>query len=46
MHGWDDMNGWWWFFGSLMMVFWLVVIGAVVYVAVRLAQGNRPDQRT
>jgi hypothetical protein len=38
------MNGWGWFAGSLMMVLWLVVIGLVVYVAVRLAQGNRENR--
>jgi heme/copper-type cytochrome/quinol oxidase subunit 2 len=34
------MDGWNWFWMSFMMVFWLVVLGAVVYVAVKLA--NRP----
>jgi hypothetical protein len=38
MHYW--MNGWDWVWMSFMMVFWLVVLGAVVYVAVRL--GQRP----
>jgi len=31
------MNGWGWWWMSLMMVFWVVVLGAVVYVAVQLA---------
>ncbi len=36
------MSGWDWFAGSLMMTIWLVVLGLVVYLAVRLAQGNPP----
>ncbi len=36
MHNW--MNGSDWVWMSFMMVFWIVVLGAVVYVAVRLAQ--------
>ncbi|MGH3141975.1 MAG: hypothetical protein ACRDO9_02420 [Gaiellales bacterium] len=31
------MDGWDWFWMSFMMVFWAVVLGAVVYVAVKLA---------
>lgn len=31
------MDGWDWFWMSFMMVFWVVVLGAVVYVAVKLA---------
>jgi hypothetical protein len=31
------MDGWDWFWMSSMMVFWLVVPGAAVYVAVKLA---------
>lgn len=38
VHVW--MDGWDWLWMSFMMVFWLVVLGAVIYVAVRLA--NRP----
>jgi hypothetical protein len=34
------MDGWDWVWMPFMMVFWLVVLGAVIYVAVRLA--NRP----
>jgi hypothetical protein len=32
------MNGWDWAWMTFMMVFWLVLLGAVVYVAIRLAQ--------
>jgi hypothetical protein len=38
------MSGWGWFAGSLMMTIWLVVLGLVVYLAVRLAQGNRGNR--
>jgi hypothetical protein len=38
MHDW--MNGWDWVWMSFMVVFWVAVLGAVVYAAVRLA--NRP----
>ena len=41
MHGW--MNGWDWVWMSFMMVFWIFVLGAVVYAAVRL--GQRPTHR-
>lgn len=34
------MDGWGWFWMSFMMVFRIVVLGAVVYAAVKLA--NRP----
>ncbi len=34
------MDGWGWFWMTFMTVFWVVVLGAVVYAAVRLA--NRP----
>jgi len=36
MHTWID--GWGWLWMTLMMGFWLVVLGAVIYLAVRLAQ--------
>jgi heme/copper-type cytochrome/quinol oxidase subunit 2 len=36
MHAWID--GWDWFWMTLMMGFWIVLLGAVVYIAVRLAQ--------
>jgi hypothetical protein len=32
------MNDWGWFWMTFMMVFWVVLLGAVVFVAVRLAQ--------
>jgi hypothetical protein len=35
------MDGWGWFWMTFVSVFWLVVIGAVVYVAVRLGHGPR-----
>ncbi len=31
------MDGWDWFWMSSMIVFWLVVLGAVIYVAVKFA---------
>ena len=34
MYHWMDGWGWWM---SFMMVFWIVVLGVVVYVAVKLA---------
>jgi hypothetical protein len=39
MYHWMDASGWFWM--SFMMIFWIVLLGAVVYVAVRLATGNR-----
>ena len=44
MHGWTD--GWGWVWMSFMMVFWLVVLGAVIYVAVRLAQRSPHDSHS
>lgn len=41
MHMW--MDGWDWLWMTLMIGFWLVVVGAVVFVAVRVAQ--RPPTR-
>ena len=32
------MDGWDWAWMSFMMVFWVVLLGAVIYAAVRLAQ--------
>ena len=32
------IGGWGWFWMTFMMVFWIAVLGAVIYVAVRLAQ--------
>jgi len=36
------MDGWDWVWMSFVMVFWAVVVGALVYIAVRLA--NRPPR--
>jgi heme/copper-type cytochrome/quinol oxidase subunit 2 len=36
MHAWMDGSDWIWM--TLMMGLWLVLLGAVVYIAVRLAQ--------
>ena len=36
MYHWMDGTDWFWM--SFVMVFWIVVVGAVVYAAVRLAQ--------
>jgi heme/copper-type cytochrome/quinol oxidase subunit 2 len=36
MHTWVD--GWNWLWMTFMMGFWLVVLGAVIFIAVRLAQ--------
>jgi hypothetical protein len=35
------MDGWGWFWMTFVSIFWLVVLGAVVYVAARL--GQRPQ---
>jgi hypothetical protein len=35
------MDGWGWFWMTFVSIFWLVVIGAVVYVAVRLGRWPR-----
>ncbi len=40
------MDGWDWFWMSSMMVFWLVVLGAVIYVAVRLANRSPTNPKT
>jgi hypothetical protein len=37
------MADWGWLLMSFMMLFWLVLLGAVIYVAVKLA--NRDDHR-
>lgn len=39
MHTW--VNGWDWLWTTMMMGFWLVVLGAVIFIAVRLAQRPR-----
>ncbi len=36
-----SLDGWAWLWMSFMMVFWIVLIGAVVFAAVRLAQRPR-----
>jgi hypothetical protein len=41
MHTWID--GWDWLWMTLMMGFWLVILGAVIYIAVRLA--HRPPTK-
>ena len=41
MHGYD---GWDWAWMAPMMLFWVVVIGAVVYAAVRLAQRDHHER--
>ena len=40
-----DMQGWDWLWGSLMMGFWIVLLGLVVYVAVKLATRERGGER-
>jgi hypothetical protein len=40
MWGWHDMSGWDWFWMTFSMTFWIVVLGLVVYVAVRLGIGG------
>ncbi len=39
------MNGWDWLWMTLMMGFWLVVLGAVIYIAVRLAHRSPAQPR-
>jgi hypothetical protein len=40
------MNGWGWFWMTFMTVFWVVVLGAVVYAAVRLANRLPTDSKS
>ena len=42
-HHWVD--GWDWFWMTLMMGFWVVVLGVVVYVAVKLATRPPSDHK-
>lgn len=42
MHGYE-LNGWDWLWMTTTMGIWIVLIGAVVFAAVRLA--NPPDKR-
>ena len=39
-----SMDGWDWLWMSFMTTFWLVLLGGVVYIAVRLAM--RPPHRS
>ena len=39
------MDGWDWVWMSFTMTFWVVVLGAVVYVAVKLASRPPTDRR-
>lgn len=41
MLDWGHMDGWDWLFGSLTMALWVLLLAVAVYVAVRLAQGDR-----
>ena len=41
MYDWGHMNGADWLWMSLSMAFWVIVLGVVVYIAVRLATENR-----
>jgi hypothetical protein len=43
MYGYYD--GWDWFWMVPMMLLWIVVLGAVVYAAVRLAMHHSRDQQ-
>ena len=38
---WNHMSGLDWLWGTLMMGFWIVVLGLVVCLVVRMAQGER-----
>lgn len=44
MYSSDHMNGWDWLWGTFMVGFWIVLIGVVVYIAIRLAQRDRDRQ--
>ena len=44
MHNW--MNSWNWFWMSFMMIGWIVVLGGIVYAAVRLAQRPPSERNT
>jgi len=41
-----SMDGWAWFWMTFVSVFWIVVLGAVVYIAVRLGQRPPPGQHS
>lgn len=46
MYGYGDFDGLDWLWMSSMMGLWIVVIGAVVYAAVRLAQRDNHGGRS
>ena len=39
-----DPTGWGWIWMTFMMLFWIVLFGAVIYIAVRLGQ-RTPGQK-
>ena len=41
---WARHGGWDYLWATLMMGFWIVLLGVVVFVAVRLASGDRTKQ--
>lgn len=41
----DHMSGWDWLWGTLMMGFWIVLLGLIVYIAVRVAQRDHDRGR-
>ena len=44
MHNW--ISGWGWLWMTFMMVFWVGVLAAAVYAAIRLAQRRPPESRS
>ena len=40
------VHGWGWLWMSFMMIFWVVVLGAVVYAAVRLSLRNPRERKS
>lgn len=44
MYHWMDSGGWFWM--TFMTVFWVVLLGAVVYVAVKLAKRPPTDPKS
>lgn len=43
MNGWMNDGNWMWM--SFMMVIWLIVLGAIIYAAVRLGSRSPGDKR-
>jgi hypothetical protein len=43
MYHMNDWNGWDWFWMVPLMLLWLVVLGGIVYAAVRLALQHERD---